>query len=244
VTGRAPTRRCAHCNAVNLVARKACGVCEAVMPPATSPVLFRPAESTEKTAAISAAISAEKSAQMGGRVGTNTWLQREREAIRAEVAAEVSARIGHEGGCAPWALLDALVADYQEPVAGHPLGVGMPSGATTRVDGETHLEAWKRVLRDDPCAYCDEDASGTVDHVQPRSSGRKYRERWTNLVGACSGCNQSKGSKPLLLWLLRRAKPEQVRQPQRQRAPSGELRRESDAEDPVHGRVVGQRAAA
>jgi hypothetical protein len=85
---------------------------------------------------------------------------------------------------------------------GHPLGVGVPLGATLRMDGESHSNAWRRILRSDPCAYCGAPISGTVDHVEPRHTRRNGVERWINLVGACSRCNGSKAAKPLLLFLL------------------------------------------
>lgn len=60
-----------------------------------------------------------------------------------------------------------------------------------------------RVLRDDPCSYCD-GPGGTVDHVVAQSSGLPDRNRWHNFTGACQGCNGSKGNMPLLLFLARR----------------------------------------
>lgn len=84
---------------------------------------------------------------------------------------------------------------------GHPLGAGMPMGAPLRMDGESHSNAWRRILRADPCAYCGARVSGTVDHVVPRCSGRAGVERWPNLVGACTTCNTSKEATSLLLFL-------------------------------------------
>ncbi len=79
--------------------------------------------------------------------------------------------------------------------AGTPLGPGMPSGAPLRLDtpdgactpdgafstpictggtptgGDRHYDAWLRLLRADPCAYCG-GPGGTVDHVEPRSRPR------------------------------------------------------------------------
>lgn len=101
---------------------------------------------------------------------------------------------------------------------GHPLGVGMPLGATLREDGETHLEAWMRILRDDACAYCDERPDeGTVDHIEPRALRRHGLHNWTNMVGACSSCNGSKGARPLLLFLASRGVKQRRRDDQRQR---------------------------
>ena len=37
--------------------------------------------------------------------------------------------------------------------AGSPLGIGMPSCAPLRADGQSHYEAWQAMLRHDPCSY-------------------------------------------------------------------------------------------
>lgn len=87
---------------------------------------------------------------------------------------------------------------------GYPLGNGMPGGETMRMDGESHSNAWRRILRGDVCAYCDAPDSGTVDHVEPRSRGSVGREHWPNLVGACEPCNRAKAADPLLMFLLKR----------------------------------------
>lgn len=129
-------------------------------------------------------------------MSTTTWLQRERARVRADASA---ARVAEERPA-----LAALIEGWNEPVPGSPLGVGMPSGTTLREDGETHLEAWQRILRADPCAVCERPVSGTVDHVEPKSRGGRYRMRWTNLVGMCETCNGSKSDRPLLLWLASR----------------------------------------
>jgi hypothetical protein len=105
--------------------------------------------------------------------------------------------------------ISELVSDYalwQESWVGAPLGHGFPSGVPVREDGESHLEAWKRLLRADPCSYCGAPISATVDHVTPKSARTRYVERWTNFTGACKSCNGSKRDTPLLLWLRARAK--------------------------------------
>jgi len=98
------------------------------------------------------------------------------------------------------------MSDLYDDTAGHPLGVGMPSGSPLREDGESHLDAWKRILRADLCAYCAAPGpSGTVDHMDPTSRGGSYRIN--NLTGACDSCNGSKGCKPeLLLWMCARSR--------------------------------------
>lgn len=48
------------------------------------------------------------------------------------------------------------------------------------------------------CQYCHEKFSEkrlTIDHVTPLSKGGKHE--WTNVVTACSGCNNKKGDKSL-----------------------------------------------
>lgn len=50
------------------------------------------------------------------------------------------------------------------------------------------------------CAYCNQPATLTVDHVEPVARGGAHAP--DNIVPACQPCNSSKGSKPLLVWLL------------------------------------------
>ena len=91
---------------------------------------------------------------------------------------------------------------------GHPLGRGYPGGSPLREDGETHRAAWMRLLRGDPCAYCDRPGpGGTVDHVEPRCRPARSpggAHCWTNYTGACARCNTLKADKPLLLFLAAR----------------------------------------
>ena len=93
---------------------------------------------------------------------------------------------------------------------GSPLGRGMPGGRTLRADGESHYEAWLALVRRDPCAYCPAPgASGTVDHVDPRSRparGLGSAHGWINTVGACERCNGSKRDLDLLVFLHRRSR--------------------------------------
>lgn len=105
-------------------------------------------------------------------------------------------------------VVSELFLTWQGDTAGHPLGRGMPSGTPVRLDGESHSNAQRRLLRWDPCSYCSEPLGGTVDHIEPRASGRRWVERWTNLTGACSACNEAKAARPMLLWLLARARHE------------------------------------
>jgi 5-methylcytosine-specific restriction endonuclease McrA len=62
---------------------------------------------------------------------------------------------------------------------------------------------WIRLIRNDPCAYCGAVGGGTVDHIVPISRGG--RNHWANLTGACGSCNDSKGNRPLLQWILAKA---------------------------------------
>lgn len=104
-------------------------------------------------------------------------------------------------------VLPPLFEDFDRADPGNPLGVGMPSGSTLREDGESHREAWKRLLRFDPCAYCG-GPSGTVDHIEPQSRAARGiggRHSWLNYIAACEGCNTSKSAQPLLEYLGRRA---------------------------------------
>jgi 5-methylcytosine-specific restriction endonuclease McrA len=68
-------------------------------------------------------------------------------------------------------------------------------------DLATPRDAYKHVLRADPCAVCSAPA-GTVDHITPRSRGG--RSRVDNLTGMCLPHNREKDDEKLLLWLLYR----------------------------------------
>lgn len=91
---------------------------------------------------------------------------------------------------------------------GHPLGRGYPGGSPLREDGESHRAAWMRLVRSDPCAYCDAPGpAGTLDHVEPRSRHARFpggAHCWINYTGACARCNTSKADKSLLLFLAAR----------------------------------------
>lgn len=103
---------------------------------------------------------------------------------------------------------ELLLTTYLRDDGGTPLGVGMPSGAPLRLDGERHYDAWLRLLRLDPCAYCGTPGAGTVDHVEPRSRaarGLGGAHSWLNVVGACARCNGAKAARPLVAFLLTRA---------------------------------------
>ena len=98
-----------------------------------------------------------------------------------------------------------LLHDFLRDDAGTPLGRGMPSGAPLRRDGERHYDAWLRIVRSEPCAYCG-GPGGTVDHVEPQARaprGVGTAHSWLNVVGACGPCNGAKRDRPLLrfLWI-------------------------------------------
>lgn len=63
-------------------------------------------------------------------------------------------------------------------------------------------------LRSDPCPYCG-GTGGTIDHVEPRARGGADDAR--NRVGACRTCNNLKADTPLLVFLVRRGFPVQLR---------------------------------
>lgn len=90
---------------------------------------------------------------------------------------------------------------------GYPLGVGFPLGGLLREDGESHRDAWMRVIRTDPCSFCGR-PGGTVDHIEPTAGGGK--NVWVNYTGACASCNSSKGDTPMLLFMRGRV-PERNR---------------------------------
>lgn len=109
---------------------------------------------------------------------------------------------------------------FERDDPGHPLGKGMPTGAGFRRDGETHRQAWMRVVRMDPCSYCGappgmtlEDTgvlrlSLTTDHIEPQNGpparGIGGAHSWLNYTSACESCNGRKSNHSLLDALYRR----------------------------------------
>lgn len=59
---------------------------------------------------------------------------------------------------------------------------------------------WKYYpLVGDICAFCNIRTSNTVDHIAPRSTNKNKRY---NTIGCCRTCNELKGDKDLLQFLL------------------------------------------
>lgn len=114
--------------------------------------------------------------------------------------------------------LELTYATYLSDHPGNPLGPGMPLGSPFRREvwhepsqmwrGESHLMAWERIVRWDPCSYCGRSYAGTVDHIEPKTlpvRGISPAFSWANLAAACESCNGCKGRKSLLTFLrLRR----------------------------------------
>lgn len=63
---------------------------------------------------------------------------------------------------------------------------------------------WATIVMADPCVYCGQ-PSEHLDHIQAKAHGGS--NEWTNLTGACADCNVRKGDAPLLIALLRQARP-------------------------------------
>lgn len=59
-----------------------------------------------------------------------------------------------------------------------------------------------RCLHADPCSYCGAPPPSTVDHIAPWTSGGATVNHAINLTAACAACNQAKGDRPLLWFLL------------------------------------------
>lgn len=63
-------------------------------------------------------------------------------------------------------------------------------------DGE-----WLKHLRQhDPCVYCGNTRSGTIDHINPTSGGGE--DTYYNKAPACEDCNRKKGSIELVPFLM------------------------------------------
>lgn len=71
----------------------------------------------------------------------------------------------------------------------------------SRLRGEA--ARWARVLIYDPCAYCGAPAEH-IDHIMPKAKGGPAQDPG-NLTAACEPCNESKGARSLLTFLLVRA---------------------------------------
>lgn len=59
------------------------------------------------------------------------------------------------------------------------------------------------LLGGDPCAYCGDPDARTWDHIDAAAQGGHALA--ANLTRACTRCNKSKYSTPLLLYLVQRA---------------------------------------
>lgn len=70
-----------------------------------------------------------------------------------------------------------------------------PPRITNRVEA-----AYRRVLRQDPCAYCGDRPAQGIDHIEP-AARVVDRKDWTNLTGCCKRCNETKRDLPLLVAL-------------------------------------------
>lgn len=60
---------------------------------------------------------------------------------------------------------------------------------------------YKKVLLKEPCVYCGASVAAGRDHIQPRHKGGK--DNWTNRAPACRACDQAKGSRDLLMFLVK-----------------------------------------
>lgn len=62
------------------------------------------------------------------------------------------------------------------------------------------IAAYRRALKHDPCAYCGSPPPVGIDHIEPASI-HGDRSDWTNLIGCCKRCNETKRDLPLMLAL-------------------------------------------
>lgn len=67
---------------------------------------------------------------------------------------------------------------------------------------------YEDILRGDPCSYCGEPPTSTVDHIQSVFAGGT--DQWYNKTSACLSCNSSKREKDLLQFLLWRIERQQL----------------------------------
>lgn len=71
----------------------------------------------------------------------------------------------------------------------------------TREPTKREVAAYKRALKQDPCAYCGQSPSGGIDHITPRAHDGS-RTDWNNMTACCKRCNETKRTLPLLRALL------------------------------------------
>ena len=58
----------------------------------------------------------------------------------------------------------------------------------------------KHIRKNDPCAYCGNKESGTIDHIVPTNLGGD--NGFQNMAPCCNDCNNKKGSIKLLPFLM------------------------------------------
>jgi hypothetical protein len=64
----------------------------------------------------------------------------------------------------------------------------------------TAIADYRRAVRADPCAYCGDKPANGIDHIEP-TGNTGDRSDWTNWIGCCKRCNETKRTLPLLLAL-------------------------------------------
>ena len=79
--------------------------------------------------------------------------------------------------------------------------------------------SWVRLLHNSPCSYCGAKLTKlnrSIDHIRPRAKFDTTSERWrimndqtfdgvnNNTASACRSCNEKKGTKELLHFMLER----------------------------------------
>lgn len=77
-----------------------------------------------------------------------------------------------------------------------------PARKVRRTPRLQRIRLWCDVLRRDPCVYCGRRPAGTVDHITPRSQGAPRHHTMTNSAPACRACNQRRGPRSLLEFLI------------------------------------------
>lgn len=111
-------------------------------------------------------------------------------------------------GCA-WARQRQMIALDHANRGRRPVPLDLRAGLLGEHVRNSEVAAYLRHVKYlDPCSYCSDWTSESLDHIDPLDGRERRTERGAlraaahNLTGACMRCNSTKNEQPLLLHLL------------------------------------------